>query len=56
MVDDEPRVGMAIDERSARVQIAPAQDVDRKVVANGRAQDPVEARVVRRALAPPSSA
>ena len=41
---------MAIDERSARVQVAPAQDVDRKVVANGGAQDPVEARVVR--LAP----
>src|SRR5580700_6917938 len=39
--------GMAIDERSARVQIAPAQDVDRKVVANRRAGDPVEARVVR---------
>src|SRR5713226_8398522 len=37
MVDDESRVGMAIDERSARVQVAPAQDVDRKVVANRRA-------------------
>ena len=38
MVDDEPRVGMAIDERSAGVEIVPAQDVDRKVVANGRAR------------------
>jgi hypothetical protein len=41
---------MAIDERSARVQVAPAQHVDRKVVANGRAQDPVEARIIRLAL------
>jgi len=30
MVDDESRVGMAIDERSADFQIVPAQDVDRK--------------------------
>jgi len=37
MVDDEARVGMAIDERSARVQIAPEQDVDREIVADGRA-------------------
>src|SRR6266516_3979609 len=50
MVDDESRVGMAIDQRSARVQVAPAQDVDRKVVANGCAQDAVEARVARLAL------
>ena len=50
MVDDESRVGMAIDQRSARVQIVPAQDVDRKVVTNGGAQNPAEARVVR--LAP----
>ena len=30
--------------------IAPEQDVDRKVVLDGRARDPVEARVIRRAL------
>ena len=50
MIDDEPRVGMAIDQRPARVQIVPAQQVDRKIVANRRARDPVEAGVVRRAL------
>src|SRR3954471_10011904 len=50
MVDDEPRVGMAIDERRARVHIAPKQYVDRKIVLHGRAEDPVEARVVRLAL------
>jgi hypothetical protein len=42
--------GMAIDQRGARVQVAPAQEVDRKVVANGCAQDPVEARIVWLAL------
>src|SRR6202158_3141440 len=35
MVDDESRVGVAIHQRGALVQVAPAQDVDRKVVANG---------------------
>ena len=50
MVDDESRVGMAIDQRRAVVQIAPAQNVDRKVVANGGAKDAVEAGVVRLAL------
>ena len=48
MVDDEPRVGMAIDERGARVQIVPAQEIDRKVVANGGARNPAEAGVIRR--------
>ena len=47
VVDDEARVGMAVDQRRARVQVAPEQDVDRKVVLDGRARDPVEARVVR---------
>jgi hypothetical protein len=37
MIDDESHVGMAVDQGGARVDIAPAQDVDRKVVANGRA-------------------
>src|SRR5271166_2393917 len=50
MIDDEPRVGMAIDERCARIHIAPEQDIDREIVLHGRAQDPVEARVVRLAL------
>jgi hypothetical protein len=50
MADDEARIGMAIDQRGARVQVAPAQDVDRKVVANGCAQDPIEAGVVWLAL------
>ena len=50
MVDDEARIGMAVDQRRARVQIAPEQDVDRKIVLNGGARDPVETRVVRRAL------
>ena len=38
MVEDKLYIGMAIDERSAHVQIVPAQDVDKKVVANGRAR------------------
>src|SRR5262249_16803859 len=50
VVDDESRVGVAIDQGGARLQVAPAQDIDRKVVANGGAQDRVEARVVRLAL------
>ena len=50
MVDDESRVGVAIDQRSARVQIVPAQDVEWKVVTNGRACNPVEAGIVGRAL------
>ena len=50
MVDDEARLGMAVDQRSTGVQIAPEQDVDRKIVARGRASDPVEARVVGRAV------
>jgi hypothetical protein len=50
MVNDEPRVGMAIDQRRTGVQIAPKQDVDRKIVPSGRACDPVESGVVRRAV------
>src|SRR5438093_676858 len=44
------RIGVAVDQRRARIHVAPAQHVDRKVVLYGRAQDPVEARVVRLAL------
>src|SRR6202040_1315899 len=50
MVDDEPRIGVAVDQRRARVHVAPAQYVDRKVVLYGRAQDSVEARVIRLAV------
>src|SRR5207237_5759191 len=46
MVDDESRVGVTVDQRRSRVQVAPAQYVDRKVVANGFPQEPVKARVV----------
>jgi hypothetical protein len=28
MVDNEPRVGVAVDQRRARVDVAPEQDVD----------------------------
>ena len=38
-VDDEPRVGMADDQRPARVEIVPAHDVQCKAVMNGRAGD-----------------
>src|SRR5713226_6458351 len=50
MVDDEARIGVAVDQRRARIHVAPAQYVDWKVVLYGRAQDPVEARVIRLAL------
>src|SRR5262245_25160452 len=50
MVDDEARIGVTVDQRGARIHVAPAQDVDRKVVLYGRAQDAIEARVVRLAL------
>src|SRR5450759_3822736 len=44
MVDDKSGLGVAVDQRNARVQVAPAQHVDRKVVPDGFAQGPVEAR------------
>jgi hypothetical protein len=50
MVDDEAHFGVAINDRSARVQIVPAQNVNWKVVADGRVQYSVEAWVLR--LAP----
>jgi len=37
MIDDETRVGVTVDQRRARVEVAPEQDVDRKIVANRRA-------------------
>src|SRR6185295_5955117 len=48
---DESRVGVAVDERRARVQVARGQEIDWKDVPGGFAQDPVEAWVVR--VAPP---
>src|SRR5215472_16594651 len=50
MVDDEPRVGVAVGQHRVRVDVAPEQDVDREIVFDGRAQDAVEPRIVRRAL------
>ena len=50
MVDDEARIGVPVDQGRARIHVVPAQDIDRKVVLDGRARDPVEARMVRRAL------
>ena len=43
MIDDEASIGVAVDQRRARIHVAPAQYVDRKVVLYGRAQDPVVA-------------
>ena len=40
---------MAIDERGSCLQVAPAQEVDGKIMANGRAADPFQARIVWRA-------
>src|SRR5262245_30033498 len=50
MVDDETCIGVAVDQRRARIHVAPAQYVDRKIVLYGRAQDAVEARVIRLAV------
>src|SRR5262249_56220091 len=50
VVDDETRVGVAVDQRRARLDVAPAQQVDRKVLLGGGARDPVEAGVGRLAL------
>jgi len=50
MVDDEARIAMAIDQRGARVEVASEQNVDREIVLHRRAQDPVEAWVVRRTV------
>ena len=45
MVDDESRVGVAVEQLHAGVQVAPAQDVDRKVILDGGTRDPVEAGI-----------
>ena len=50
MVDDEARIGVTVDQRRACIHVAPAQYVDRKVVLYGRAQDAVEAGVIRLAV------
>ena len=49
MVDDEARVGMAVDQLGALVELAPAQEIDRQIVLDGGPQDPVEAGIGRRA-------
>jgi len=41
MVDDETGIGVAVDQRHARIHVAPAQYVDWKVVLYGRTQDTV---------------
>src|SRR3974390_966155 len=46
----EPRVGGAGEQPRARLDVALEQDVDREIVVDGRAQDAVEPRIVRRAL------
>ena len=50
MVDDEARIGMAVDQCRARIDVAPEKNVHRKIVLNGRAQDPVEAWIVWRSI------
>ena len=45
MIDDKSHVGVVVDQGSTRVQLAPAQYVDREVVPNGSAQDPRARRV-----------
>jgi hypothetical protein len=50
MVDDESGIGVAVDQRRARIHVAPAKYVDRKVMLYARAENPVEARVIRLAL------
>jgi len=37
MVDDEPRIGVVVDQRRARVDVAPEEDVDWEIVFDGRA-------------------
>ena len=45
MIDDEARVGMAVDQLGTLVEFAPAQEVDRQVVLDRRLEDPVEAGI-----------
>jgi hypothetical protein len=52
MIDYEAHVGVAVDQRGARVEISREQDVDREIASDGCAEDTVEAGVVRRALIP----
>jgi len=47
MVEDEARIGVPVDQRGARVEVVPAQYVDRKIMPNGFTQDPVQAGVAR---------
>ena len=47
MVDNEPRVGMTVNQRRARIDVAPEKNVDWEIVFDGRAQDAVKPRIVR---------
>jgi hypothetical protein len=55
MVDDEARIGMAVDQLGASIEITPKKKVDRKIVLNSRTQDPVEAWRRRVCVSPPWS-
>ena len=46
MVDDETCFGMAVDHRGAGIDIAPAQDVHREVMAHCSARAAVQLRVI----------
>src|SRR5262249_60304629 len=50
MVDDEPRLRMAVNQRRARVEVPRAQEIDREILARRRAADAVEPGIVRRAV------
>src|SRR2546428_12804611 len=50
MVDDEPRIRMAVDQRRARVKVPPEQDIYWEILARRRAADAVEPGVIRRAV------
>ena len=46
MIEDEARIGVAIDQRGAGFQIVPAEQVDRKIMAHRGARDAVESRMI----------
>jgi hypothetical protein len=54
MVDDEPRIWMSVDQRRARVEVPPEQDIYREILARRRAADAVEPGVVPARGWPPS--
>jgi hypothetical protein len=44
------RVGVTVDQRLARLDVAPEENVGREIVVDGRPQDAVEPRILLRAL------